>query len=255
MKVNKLKKPFFSVITVVKNDEKNIDKTIKSILNQSFKNFEYIVIDGNSVDRTLLKIKKYQKNIDHIVSENDKGIYFAMNKGAKLAKGKVVVFVNSGDIIKKKALSIIHKIFLKDHNISFVFGTVIRNYTKKTVLKYGFNKKKLNYNFDFATTHSVGFYLRSDIFKKLGFFNTNYKCSSDYDLYYKLIITHKKSGAHTKKNEIVGEVAQGGYSSKVSFIDHLFEEFKIRLDNNQNLFFILIIFINALMKHLFKKVF
>ena len=72
MKVNKLKKPFFSVITVVKNDEKNIDKTIKSILNQNFKNFEYIVIDGNSVDRTLLKIKKYQKNIDHIVSENDK---------------------------------------------------------------------------------------------------------------------------------------------------------------------------------------
>ena len=58
-----------------------------------------------------------------------------------------------------------------------------------------------------------------------------------------------------KKNEIIGEVAQGGYSSKVSFIDHLFEEFKIRLDNNQNLFFILIIFINALMKHLFKKVF
>ena len=68
------------------------------------------------------------------------------------------------------------KIFQTKKDISFVFGTVLRHYTKSTILKHGFNKKKLFYNFDFATSHSTGF--KRKIFKKLGFFNTLYKCSS-----------------------------------------------------------------------------
>ena len=85
--------PFFSVITVVKNDEKNIDKTLKSVLSQNFRDFEYILIDGKSKDKTLNIIKKYKKSIAHLKSEIDKGIYYAMNKGIKLAKGHVIVFV------------------------------------------------------------------------------------------------------------------------------------------------------------------
>ncbi len=255
MKLYKSKKPFFSVITVVKNDERNIEKTIKSILNQNFKNFEYLIIDGKSVDNTLVNIKKFKKKISYITSSKDKGIYFAMNKGAKVAKGDVVVFVNSGDKLRRNALSIVKKKFQEKKGISFVFGTVLRHYTKDTILKYGFSEKKLFYNFDFATSHSVGFFLKRKIFKKLGFFKTIYKYSADYDLYFRMIAIHKELGSYTKKKDIIGEVASGGFSSRISFINHLLEETKIRLDNKQNLFFVYLIFVNAIFKYFLKKLF
>ena len=95
MKLKRINKnPFFSVITVVKNDEKNIEKTIKSILSQTLNDYEYIIIDGKSQDKTFLKIQKYKKKIKKIISQNDNGIYFAMNKGAKFATGEIIVFVN-----------------------------------------------------------------------------------------------------------------------------------------------------------------
>lgn len=252
MKNKETKKPLFSIITVVKNDELNIEKTIKSILNQNFKNFEYIVIEGSSVDKTYDNILKYKRDIDIIVSEKDNGLYYAMNKGAALASGDFVVFVNSGDILTPSALKIIFDKILLDPKIDFIFGTVIRHYTNDTILKYGFNKKKLYFNFDFATAHSTGFYLKRKTFLKVGLFDTRYKCSADYDLYYKILLKEKLKGLSTKKNEIVGEVSAGGFSSKLNFIEHLFEETKIRYNNKQNMFVILIIFLNALVKYFFK---
>ncbi len=249
------KKPKFSIITVVKNDEKGISSTIKSILNQTYKDFEYLIIDGNSSDNTLKKILKYKKKINLLLSENDNGIYFAMNKGIKISKGEIIVFVNSGDIFTKNALKIIISIFNKDKKFDYVFGTVKRHYTKSTILKYGFNTRRLKYNFDFATAHSTGFFLKKKIFKKYGAFDTKYKCSSDYDLYYRIIVREKKIGSFTKKNQLIGIVKPGGFSSKVSSLDHIIEETKIRLNNNQNFIFVLIIFCNAILKSFLKKIF
>src|SRR5690606_32384988 len=88
-----------SVITVVYNDEKNIERTIKSVLNQTYPHIEYIIIDGASKDKTLDIIKHYDKQISKIISEPDKGIYDAMNKAMKLATGDYLLFMNSGDEI------------------------------------------------------------------------------------------------------------------------------------------------------------
>ena len=246
-------KPFFSIITVVKNDEKNIKTTIESIIGQTYKNYEYIVIDGKSNDQTLKQISKYIKHIDYFISKKDKGIYFAMNKGAKLANGDVIVFVNSGDKLFSNALRIIKKKFAQNKNIGFVFGTVKRNYTKNTVIKYGYNKERLRFNFDFATSHSTGFFLKRKIFIKLGLFNTKYKYSSDYDLYYRLIIKNKIPGASTSKSSLIGEMASGGFSSKIPFFYHLLEESKIRINNKQNFILVIIIFLNAIVKHFLKR--
>lgn len=246
------KNPKFSVITVVKNDKCGIVKTIKSVINQSYKNFEYLIIDGNSKDGTLKLISKYKNKIDYIISKPDKGLYFAMNKGAKMASGEFIVYVNSGDTLTVKALKIIQSKINEKPNIDFVIGTVKRNYTKDTLIKYGFNKNKLIYNFDFATSHSTGFFLRRSKFEKIGFFNTKFKCSADYDAYYKLIIINNLEGTYTNKNELIGEVSSGGFSSKLSFFDHLLEETKIRYDNGQNFIFIFFIFLNAIIKNLFK---
>jgi len=245
--------PFFSIITVVKNDQKNIEKTIKTIAQQSFKNFEYIVIDGKSSDHTIRNIKKYKKIINLLISEKDMGIYYAMNKGIKLASGKIIVFINSGDLFTKNALKIVYSKFNKNKKIDFVFGTVLRHYTKKSILKSGFSTNRLIYNFDFATAHSTGFFLKKKIYKLIGGFNTKYKCSADYDIYYKILLKHKLNGNSTSKDQIVGIVTSGGFSSKVSFFEHLKEEMQIRFDNNQNIFLITIIFLNAVTKYFYKN--
>jgi len=246
------KKPFFSIITVVKNDDKNIDKTLKSISKLSFKNFEYIVIDGASTDKTLKKLKKF-KYINLLISQKDKGIYHAMNKGLKHSKGEVIVFVNSGDVITKNSLKIVNKRFIKNKNIDFVFGTVLRNYTIGKILKYGYNFKKMQYNFDFATSHTTGFFLKNKVYKNLGFYDTKFRSSADYDMYFRL---YKKNyvGDYTRKNELIGVVAAGGFSSKISLIDHVIEEAKIRIKNKQNLILISLIFLNALIKGFFKTI-
>lgn len=253
--IKKIKKnPKFSIITVVKNDELNISNTIKSIINQSHKNFEYLIIDGKSTDKTLNKILKFKKKINILISENDKGIYYAMNKAIKFAKGEVIVFVNSGDLLKKNALKCVNNTFMKNKNFNFVFGTVKRHYVTSTILKYGVDINRLKYNFDFATSHSAGFFLKKKIFEKYGSFNTQYKCSADYDLYFRLILKHKIQGGSTKKSDLIGIVKSGGYSSKINFLDHIFEETKIRLNNNQNFIFVSIIFCNAIIKFLLKKI-
>ena len=104
-----MQKNLLSIITVVKNDEQNIQKTIKSIISQKNINYEYIIIDGKSTDNTLKKIRKYKSKINKIISRKDNGIYDAMNKGLKVANGDVIVFCNSGDFfcrtLTKKTIS------------------------------------------------------------------------------------------------------------------------------------------------------
>ena len=174
-----------------------------------------------------------------------------MNRGVKLAKGNVIVFCNSGDFFYKNSLKKVMKLF-ELYKYDFVFATVLRNYKKGKILKYGYDFKRLNYNFDFATSHSTGFFLKKNIYKRIGLYDLNFKCSADYDMYLRLY-RGNFSGGSTKKNDLIGNVASGGYSSKIGFLDHLVEESKIRLKNNQNILFVFIIFLNALLKRIFKS--
>ena len=89
--------PRFSIITVTYNAEKALEETIQSIISQTYKDIEYIIVDGGSKDRTLSIIEKYKSHIAKVVSEPDKGLYDAMNKGLKMATGDYVCFLNAGD--------------------------------------------------------------------------------------------------------------------------------------------------------------
>ena len=101
--------PLITIITVVLNDEKNIEETILSVLNQKYKNIQYVIIDGESKDRTKNIIEKYRNNIDTFLSEKDKGIYDAFNKGLSYAKGDLIGFVNSGDTLTEDSLIYLSK--------------------------------------------------------------------------------------------------------------------------------------------------
>ncbi len=242
----------FSIITVVKNDVKNLEKTIKSVIEQKdFTYVEYIIVDGDSNDGTVDIINKYKKHIDKYISEPDDGIYDAMNKGVKLSSGDIIGICNSGDILSSKGLSYILNQFKK--NKDFVFGTVLRKYMGAEILKSGFNSKRIYYNFDFATSHSTGFYIKKNAMNKLGLYDTQFKCSADYDYYMRLIKSEQFKGGATEPGEMVGVVESGGFSSKITFFQHLMEETKIRLKNNQNKILIFIIFCNAIIKFYFKK--
>jgi glycosyltransferase involved in cell wall biosynthesis len=89
--------PKLTIITIVYNNVRDIERTIHSVLNQTYQNIEYIIIDGQSTDGTLAVIEKYRSKISKIISERDKGIYDAMNKGLAMATGDYVLFMNSGD--------------------------------------------------------------------------------------------------------------------------------------------------------------
>ena len=97
LKSSSFQKPLITVVTVVYNGEEYLEETILSIINQKYKNIEYIIIDGGSIDNTVDIIKKYENSIDYWVSEKDEGIYHAMNKAFKLANGKWINFMNCGD--------------------------------------------------------------------------------------------------------------------------------------------------------------
>ena len=237
-------KPLISIITVVLNDENNIETTIKSVINQKYKNIQYIIIDGNSSDKTVNLIEQYINQIDVFKSENDKGIYDAFNKGLKLAKGDLIGFVNSGDTLTEDSLNILVNYYKKYQNADFFFGAVKKHWGTL----YGYKKWKINFSWGFYSSHSTGFYIKKEAAKIVGEYNLKYEYSSDYDYFYRMIVKHKLFGVGTKKDELFGIFKRGGFSSKVKFFDHLVECTRIRLDNNQNKIMVLI---TIIIKYLF----
>jgi len=249
LKKDKKNQPLITIITVVLNNRKFLQKTIDSVLNQSYKNNEFIVIDGKSTDGTINILQKNNSKIDFWISEKDKGIYDAMNKGMRMSRGSIIVILNSDDIFYKNALKIAVKYFNQNKFIDFLFGSV-----KKYKLLYGYKPWKIKWSFGFYSTHSIGFFIKKNSQKKVGFYNIKYKYSSDYDFFYRMIVKYKLIGMATKKNEIFGKFRRGGISSKISFKDYLNETIKIRLDNGQNILLVSIIFLLKYTRHLINKI-
>ena len=236
-----------SIITVTKNSEKFLEDCILSVHNQSYKNYEHIIIDGNSTDNTVNIIKKHEEKITYWMSESDEGLYDAMNKGIKKSTGDIIGILNSDDIYYDQALKIVNDYFNKKKNLDFLFGSVY-----KYKLMHGYNPQKIKWSFGFYTTHSVGFFIKRESQLKVGFYNLKYKNSSDYDLFYRMILKFKMKGVATEKDEIFGEFRKGGFSSKFTYLEFLKENTQIRIDNGQNIILVYIIFLIRFIKNIRK---
>lgn len=138
-------KNLVSIITVVYNDWEGLKKTIQSVISQTYKNIEYIIVDGGSTDETVDVIKKYQDKISTWVSELDKGIYDAMNKGIRMATGEWLIFMNAGDVLADSY--VIQNIFSKNipDNISFLYSDIycLRSNGDRVLRRMDFNSGTL----------------------------------------------------------------------------------------------------------------
>ena len=184
--------PLLSIITINYNNANGLKKTMDSVISQSFKNFEYLVIDGGSDDGSLDVIKNAQA-VHYWVSEKDNGIYDAMNKGIIKAKGDYILFLNSGDLLLND--SILQKVInlnLKEDiwyaDLIFDFGNGNHKLMKlpKTLTKMHMYKDNI--------WHPTSFINRS-LFLKYGNYNLMYKIAADYDFFFKAIVVKDASTA------------------------------------------------------------
>lgn len=205
-KTSKPGEPLVSIITVVYNGAKTIEQTIVSVLNQSYKNIEYIIIDGRSSDGTTDIIKKYEKKIDLWLCESDEGIYDAMNKGIELSKGDLIGIINANDWYEQDIIShIVDKYKESDHR-TVIYG-LIRNF--KNGEFYSIKGNTINTLRHDMIQHPTCF-IPKGIYKKYGIYNSKYKYSADYDL----ILRFVRSGVEFKFIErIIANFRTGGGSS------------------------------------------
>lgn len=174
-------KPLISVVTVVFNGAKTLEQTIQSVVNQTYDNIEYIIIDGNSTDGTLDIIKKYEDKIDYWQSEPDNGIYDAMNKGIKLASGEWINFMNAGDMFFSD--SVLKNIFYKKkeyEKVDVIYGDVCIN---DTIVK---PRKLYSFSYTLPFCHQASF---TRIFNDMQY-SVKYKIISDY-IFYKELYRNK----------------------------------------------------------------
>tara|TARA_Y100000816_G_scaffold290243_1_gene278461 strand:+ start:595 stop:1482 length:888 start_codon:yes stop_codon:yes gene_type:complete len=238
-----------SIVTVVKNKAKYIQETIDSIKNQKYKNIEHIIIDGVSTDGTIEIIKKNLDFIDYFVCEPDMGNYDAINKGISLCTGDLIGIVNADDILLPDACNILLKYYETFPEKDFFFGSVKKHWGTIS----GYYPKKIKYSWFFYTSHSTGFFLKKHAAEKNGKYSLRYKYSSDFDYFYRLIVHNKFKGIATKKNEIFGIFRPGGISATLNKEEHFFEKIQIRVDNKQNKFLLIIIFLAKFLKNFFSN--
>jgi len=244
----KIDLPLITIITATYNSEKYLEESILSLHNQKFSNYEHIIIDGGSTDKTIDIIKRYENKIAYWCSDNDKGIYDAFNKGMTLAQGNYLGFLNSDDKYTENALEILEKYIKNYPEKDFIFGSVKKHWG----ILHGYKPYKIYWSWGFYSSHSTGFFIKSNSAKIVGLYNLKYKFSSDYDYFYRMIVKENLKGIGTKKSELFGVFRRGGFSSTINFYDHFVEENKIRLDNKQNKILILLIFIYKYFKNFSK---
>lgn len=203
-------KPLLSVITVVFNNEKDIERTMLSVLNQTYPNIEYLVIDGKSTDGTLQIIQKYHDHLAYFISEKDNGIYDAMNKGLAKATGDYVIFMNSGDEFYEK--NTVKTVFATEPDADIYYGET--EMLSQNLENLGERRHKTPKNFtwrDFKYGMSVShqaIFIRRKLVEN---YNLKYQLSSDIDW---ILSAAKKAQKIVNVHRYVAKYLVGGQSKK-----------------------------------------
>lgn len=200
-----------TIITPSYNSERTIERTIESVINQTYKNIEYIIVDGGSTDDTLQIIDKYKKsaNIDfHVISEPDNGVYDAMNKGIERASGELIGIINSDDYYECDAVSdMVNSMTIDKLQILYGFQRVFEQGIEKRIVIYSHRFLE-----DQMITHPTCFVTKT-VYEKYGLFNLEYKSSADYE--FMLRVSRHEDVKFVPVYKIISNFALGGMSGSV----------------------------------------
>lgn len=203
-----------SIITVTYNSAKTLTDTINSVLNQDSCDIEYIIIDGKSNDNTLHIVQSYGSKISKYISEPDKGMYDAMNKGIKLATGDIVGILNSDDIYNHN--NTVHKVVetFEETGCDAVYGDLVyvhQNNLNKVIRKWTskpYNRSQFKYGW--MPPHPT-FFVKKEIYEKYGVFNTALKSAADYEIMLRFLYKHRITPQYIP--EILVRMRAGGVSN------------------------------------------
>lgn len=219
-----------SIITAVYNDEDHIEGCIRSVLEQTYPEIEYIVIDGASTDKTQDIIKKHSSRISKFISEKDNGFYDALNKGIKNATGDIVGVLHSDDIFyDKTVIESIANVF-NSEEIDSVYGDLI--YVKENdaskVVRYWeageYSQKKII--FGWMPPHPT-FFVKKKIYEKYGLYDMQFKIAADYEMILRFLYKERISIHYLKKCLV--KMRWGGMSNRniYSILNKTYEDYKI----------------------------
>jgi glycosyltransferase involved in cell wall biosynthesis len=213
-----------SIITINLNNKAGLQKTINSVFEQTYKNIEYIIIDGASTDGSVKLIEENRAKIKFWQSESDKGIYDAMNKGIAKASGDYLLFLNSGDVLADN--KIIDEINTQLQTYDIVYGDLIAvNDKNEKEYHKSFSEMTLE-NLMISTLWHPCCFIKRELFNKYGLYNTEFKLAGDYEFFVRAILKFDKTGiSNQQKNEVLmNEEREKAW--KLNFSDILIDCFK-----------------------------
>ena len=203
-----------SIITVCFNSVKTIESTIQSVIQQSYVDLEYIIIDGGSTDGTIELINKYDNIIFKWISEVDKGIYDAMNKGISFATGDIIGILNSDDsFYNNDVVSEIASVFLSNNILDAVIGNIVFINNRNNIIR-NYTSKNWNTNmfaWGFMPPHP-SFFCKRYLFEYFGAYKTDYKIAADFEILLRFLHIHKISFKYISL--ITTKMRMGGASTK-----------------------------------------
>lgn len=200
-----------TIVTPSYNAIETIERSICSVVNQTYNDIEYIIVDGGSKDGTIDLIKKYEKYITYWISETDCGIYDAMNKGISRASGNYIYFLGTDDwLIDERIITNISQILIEKHNVDIFMGSVLQvDYDLKIKRKFGRDLSTDDIFSGCMNSHQ-GMFFKKEILKKTPF-DINYKIAADFDLLMRCVINGYKIAF---EDIVIANFSKGGASSK-----------------------------------------
>lgn len=218
-----------SIITVSLNSSKTILETINSVNNQTYHDIEHLFIDGDSSDNTIDTIRTYSKRSNVIISEKDSGIYNAINKGLRHAKGEIVGFLNADDTLDNQ--TIISQIVANfNSDVDCIYGNIVFvNQQNKVVRKWSSKEFKAGlFQYSWTPAHPT-FYCRNSIYKRYGGYREDFLIASDVDLMFRFLEIHKIKSLFINQNLVrmkIGGVSTKSLSSTILITKEVFITFK-----------------------------
>jgi glycosyltransferase involved in cell wall biosynthesis len=225
--------PLISIITVVFNGKDYIQQTINSVANQTYKNIEYIIIDGGSNDGTIDLIKANEKHISYWVSEPDQGLYDAMNKGISKATGELIGMINSDDWYELDAVEIVVKEYLLNPSKRIFHANRYDVYPNETKKVFKFNPSVFKFKYVAMTYSHPSMFISPEVYKEYKY-NTHLKVYSDYQFTLTSYLKNKHQFLYIDK--VIVNFRLGGASGQIPLLKILKEGFIARRTAGMNFF-------------------